>query len=194
MRIAEITRKTKETNITISLNLDGQGKADIEVPSGFFRHMLELFTFHAGFDMRLSAAGDADVDLHHTVEDTAICIGQALRKALQEREGIRRYGSFVIPMDEARAAAHLDISGRPYCKIEGELPRGRSGDFETELLPEFMRAFSQHAGITLHLVIEAGDNLHHIFEAIFKALARALREAVSLTGEAGVPSTKGALD
>ncbi|MDR2733360.1 MAG: imidazoleglycerol-phosphate dehydratase HisB [Spirochaetota bacterium] len=194
MRIAEITRKTKETNITISLNLDGQGKADIDVPSGFFRHMLELFTFHAGFDMRLSAAGDADVDLHHTVEDTAICIGQALRKALREREGIRRYGSFVIPMDEARAAVHLDISGRPYCKTEGTLPRGKSGDFETELLPEFLRAFSQHGGITLHLVIEAGDNLHHILEAVFKALARALREAVSLTGEAGVPSTKGALD
>jgi imidazoleglycerol-phosphate dehydratase len=194
MRTAEYARATKETNITLSLNLDGQGEAAITVPSGFFRHMLELFTFHAAFDMRLEVTGDVDVDLHHTVEDTAICLGQVFRKALGDRAGISRYASFTIPMDEARAVAHVDISGRPYSKLEGILPQGRAGDFESELLPEFLRAFAVNAGITLHVIIECGDNLHHILEAVFKALARSLRKAVSPDGQSGIPSTKGALD
>ena len=194
MRTAEYARETKETKIALSLNLDGKGEAGITVPSGFFRHMLELFTFHAAFDMRLRVTGDVEVDLHHTVEDTAICLGQAFRAASGDRAGIRRYASFTVPMDEARAAAHVDISGRPFSKLEGVLPRGRAGDFESELLAEFLRAFAVSAGVTLHVIIECGDNLHHVLEAVFKALARALRKAVSFDGQSGIPSTKGALD
>ena len=194
IRTAEYARETKETKIALSLTLDGKGEADITVPSGFFRHMLELFTFHAAFDMRLLVTGDVEVDLHHTVEDTAICLGLAFRAALGAREGISRYASFTVPMDEARAAVHVDISGRPFSKLEGVLPRGRTGDFESELLAEFLRAFAVNAGVTLHVIIECGDNLHHVLEAVFKALARALRKAVSFDGQSGIPSTKGALD
>jgi len=194
IRTAEYARETKETNITLSLNLDGRGEGAISVPSGFFRHMLELFAFHASFDITLDVTGDVDVDLHHTVEDTAISLGQAFRKALGSREGIARYASFTIPMDEARATAHLDISGRPYSRLEGSLPPGRAGDFESELLAEFLRAFAVNAGLTLHVVIECGDNLHHVLEAVFKALARALKKAVSFDGSTGIPSTKGVLE
>jgi imidazoleglycerol-phosphate dehydratase len=155
--------------------------------------MLELFAFHACFDLRLDVTGDHDVDLHHTVEDTGISLGQAFRACLGKGEGIRRYASFTIPMDEARACVHLDISGRPYTKLEGEVPRGRAGDFESELLAEFLRAFAVNAGITLHAVIECGENLHHVIEAVFKALAHALREAAAQDGTGGIPSTKGVL-
>lgn len=194
MRAAKIERSTNETEIRISLNLDRADPVSIQVPNGFFRHMLQLFSFHGQFSCECDVKGDTDVDLHHTVEDTAICLGQAFKTALADRKGIRRYGSYTVPMDEARATVHLDISGRPFIHLEGKPLSGYCGEFDSQLVLEFLRAFAFNAGITLHVVIECGDNLHHMIEAAFKALARALRLAVTQDAGEIIPSTKGVLD
>jgi imidazoleglycerol-phosphate dehydratase len=193
-RQAEIKRKTHETQVELALALDGQGKADIESPAGFLNHMLALLARHALLDLRLRAAGDTDVDFHHTVEDVGICLGQALDKALGSKEGITRFGCAAVPMDEALAQVALDISGRPFLAFNVKFPGERMGDFETQLVEEFLRAVATHAKITLHVSVPYGQNDHHIAEAIFKALARALKTAVARDPRAGgVPSTKGVL-
>jgi imidazoleglycerol-phosphate dehydratase len=193
-RQAEIKRKTHETQVELALALDGQGRADIESPAGFLNHMLAILTRHALMDLRLRAAGDTDVDFHHTVEDVGICLGQALDKALGSKEGITRFGCASVPMDEALAQVALDISGRPFLAFNVKFPGERMGDFETQLVEEFLRAVVTHAKITLHVNVPYGQNDHHISEAIFKALARALKMAVAIDPRAGgVPSTKGVL-
>lgn len=194
MRTARIERSTGETEIRIALNLDAAEDVSIQVPNGFFRHMLELFSFHGRFSCECDVRGDTDVDLHHTVEDTAICLGQAFRTALGDKKGIKRYGSCTVPMDEARVTVHLDISGRPFVRLDGKSLVGCCGEFDAQLVPEFLRAFAVNAGITLHVIVECGDNLHHMIEAVFKAMARALRVAVTQDLRDGVPSTKGVLD
>lgn len=192
-RTSSIHRKTGETDIKLDLNIDGEGESRIISPVPFLNHMLDLFAFHSGFTMQVEATGDTEIDDHHTVEDLAICLGQALREALGDKKGIARYGSFTIPMDEARATVVLDFSGRPFYKYEGSGLQGKSGNFDCELLHEFMRAFAQNAGLTLHVTVESGDNLHHILEAVFKATARACAAAVQITGSR-IPSSKGKLE
>jgi imidazoleglycerol-phosphate dehydratase len=193
-RQARISRKTRETQIELDLALDGQGTADIESPAGFLNHMLALLARHALLDIRIRAAGDTGVDLHHTVEDIGICLGQALDKALGDRAGITRFGCAAVPMDEALAQVALDISGRPYLAFNVKFPGERIGDFETQLVQEFLQAVATHAKITLHVNVPYGANDHHIAEAIFKALARSLKAAVARDPRAGgVPSTKGVL-
>jgi len=191
-RKAELHRKTGETDIKLEIDLEGSGKSKIISPVMFLNHMLDLFSFHSGFDLFIEATGDTEVDDHHTVEDLAICLGQALNKALGDKKGINRYGNFTLPMDEARVSVALDISGRPFYLYNGPEIKGKSGNFDCELLHEFMRAFSGNAGITLHVTVEAGENLHHILEAIFKATARALGSAVKETGSV-IPSSKGTI-
>lgn len=194
MRHAAIDRTTRETSIRLELELDGQGTARIETPIPFLNHMLELLAFHARFNLVVSATGDTAVDGHHTVEDIGICLGNALRQALGEKRGIARYGTCTLPMDEARASAVLDLSGRPFFSYAGPPLKGKTGDFDVELVEEFFRAVANQAGLTLHLVVEAGENLHHVIEAQFKACARALRTAVAVeAGDGGVPSSKGTL-
>lgn len=192
MRIGEITRTTKETDIKIRLNLDGSGKVNIDTGIGFFDHMLTALGVHAGFDLDVNVKGDLEVDGHHSVEDTGIALGQAFTKAIGDKAGIARYGSFYIPMDESLCFCSLDISGRPFLVYNAELTNERIGSFDTCLAEEFFRAFAFNAGITLHLREEYGKNDHHIIEAMFKALAHALKEAVSVNGSA-VLSTKGVL-
>jgi imidazoleglycerol-phosphate dehydratase len=189
MRTATITRKTKETEITVTLCLEG-GEFNPDIPSGFLTHMLDAFARHGGMGLKVDAKGDVHVDLHHTVEDIGIVLGRALKKALGEKKGITRYGLAKVPMDESLVEACLDISGRPYFQIHGgDVFHGQAGDLDLELVPEFFRAFVFNAGITLHLsVLEAGNG-HHLVEACFKALARALKEAAAVTG-VEVPSTK----
>ncbi|HOG64406.1 MAG TPA: imidazoleglycerol-phosphate dehydratase HisB [Spirochaetota bacterium] len=194
MRTASIERSTKETRIRLELALDRPEPVDIKVPGGFFRHMLELFAFHGGFSLACDVTGDTDVDMHHTVEDTAICLGQAFKIALGDKKGIARYGLFSVPMDEARAVVHLDISGRPFVRMDGKELVGTCGSFDAELVAEFLRAFAFNAGITLHVSVDCGENLHHMIEAIFKALARALRIAIDQDGRGILPSTKGVID
>ncbi len=193
-RIAQVNRKTKETAIDCSLNIDGTGTSDISTGIGFFDHMLDLFARHGLFDLRVFAQGDLNVDSHHTVEDTGIVLGQAFARALGEKVGIRRYGSAAIPMDEALAVVALDLSGRPYlaCSFP-ERPEPVPG-FPFQLLEEFLRAFSIHAGTTIHARLDSGRDSHHMIEAVFKALARALDEASSADPRVhGIPSTKGLL-
>ena len=193
-RRAEINRRTHETQIQLELALDGAGRADIESPVGFLNHMLALLARHALVDLKVKAAGDTGVDLHHTVEDIGICLGQALDKALGAKEGITRFASAAVPMDEALAEVALDISGRPYLVYSVRFPGERIGDFETQLVGEFLQAFVTHGKLTLHVAVPYGSNDHHIAEAVFKALARALRAAVAIDPRAGgVPSTKGVL-
>lgn len=193
-RRAEITRSTGETRVRVELTLDGSGGGRRETGVGFFDHMVDLLARHARIDLDLSAEGDLQTGAHHTVEDVGICIGQALDRALGDRSGITRYGQATIPMDEARAACAIDISGRGLLVFEGELPPGAIGNFEHELVEEFMRALAMNGRLTLHLRIEAGGNVHHMIEASFKALARALRGATAVDpAETGVPSTKGTL-
>jgi len=193
-RAATFSRETKETSISVSVEIDGTGRFDIATGVGFFDHMLEQLSRHSLIDISVKAKGDLHIDDHHTVEDTGIALGQALDDALGDRAGIRRYGHAVVPMDEARASAALDISGRPFTSFEGEFPVERVGDFETELTEEFFRAVANAAKLTLHVRIEAGRNAHHMVEASFKAFARALREAVEDDQRVeGVPSTKGVL-
>jgi imidazoleglycerol-phosphate dehydratase len=193
-RRAEVSRKTKETQITLRLDLDGRGGADVESPIGFLNHMLALLARHASIDLAVKAAGDTDVDPHHTVEDIGICLGQALAEALGPKEGIARFGCAAVPMDEALAQVSLDLSGRPFLVYEVEFPGERVGEFETELVRDFLQAFATHAKMTLHVRVPYGSNDHHIAEAVFKALARALRAAVARDPRVrGTPSTKGVL-
>ena len=193
-RTAEISRKTAETDVSLKLSLDGDGSGSRGTGVGFFDHMLDLLARHGGLDLDVAVTGDLQTGAHHTVEDTGLVFGQALHEALGDRTGITRYGHAVIPMDEARAAASIDLSGRPFLSFEGELPQGVTGDFEHELCEEFLRAVSTTGRMTVHVSIEAGTNTHHIIEACFKALARALREAVAIDPrQQGVPSTKGTL-
>ena len=191
-REAKCTRTTKETSIESCLVLEGSGKADIDTGNGFFDHMLELFAFHSGFDLTVKAEGDLDVCDHHTIEDCGIVLGSLLKECLGDRRGIQRYGSFRMPMDETLAAADLDISGRPYLVFNCEFKRENIGTMSTEMVREFLRAFAFNAGITLHINVYYGENDHHKAEAVFKALARALKEAVRVTGTE-IPSSKGML-
>lgn len=191
-RTAEIARKTKETDIKIKLNLDGSGVHDIDSGIGFFDHMLTALCVHGGFDLDISCKGDLYVDGHHTVEDVGICLGRAFSKALGDKSGIMRYGSAFIPMDEALGFCSLDISARPYLVFNADFSDDRIGEYDTCLTEEFMRAFAFNAGITLHLKEEYGKNDHHITEALFKALAHALKQAVSVNGGVTL-STKGTL-
>jgi imidazoleglycerol-phosphate dehydratase len=194
-RTAEITRTTGETDVRLRLGLDGQGDGTRSTGVGFFDHMLDLLARHGRLDLDVQVTGDLATGAHHTVEDTGIVLGQALDQALGDRRGITRYGHAVVPMDEARASAALDLSGRPFCALEaGELPAGVTGGFDHELAEEFFRAVANGARMTLHVDVEAGTNAHHIIEATFKAFARALRQAVAIDPtEPGVPSTKGTL-
>ena len=193
-RTAQIERKTAETEIHVSLGLDGDGAGERATGVGFFDHMLDLLARHGHFDLVVEARGDLDTGAHHTVEDVGICLGQALDEALGDRAGIARFGQATIPMDEARASCAIDVSGRGLCAFEAALPPGAIGNFDHELLEEFLRALATNAKLTLHLTVERGTNAHHVIEASFKALARALRAATALDAtEQGVPSTKGTL-
>lgn len=193
-RTATITRTTRETDITVSLGLDGSGSVDVATGVPFFDHMLEALGRHALLDLSVSATGDLDVDAHHTVEDVGIVLGQAIAQALGDKAGIRRFGSAVVPMDEALVLAAIDISGRGQLHYAVETPIGFIGTFDTTLAKEFFIALAGNAGITLHVLAFAGENAHHIIEAAFKAVARTLAEAVALDPRvAGVPSTKGSL-
>jgi imidazoleglycerol-phosphate dehydratase len=194
MRVYESKRKTAETKVELRLNLDGTGKAEIKTSCGFFRHMMELFAYHGRFDIFLSAAGDEDVDFHHLVEDSGIVLGAAFLNCLGNKIGIRRYGIFLLPMDEALVEIALDISGRAFLDWNVGLAPQKIGDFDSELAEEFFRAFVRESRITLHVNRRAGSNAHHIIEAIFKGTARALKTAVSFDPEiSGAPSTKGIL-
>ena len=193
-RSADIVRQTKETDVRLALALDGTGEGERRTGVGFLDHMLDLLARHGHLDLDVTVEGDLQTGGHHTVEDTGICLGQALDAALGDRAGIVRYGQATVPMDEARAACALDISGRPLCAFSGELPPGAIGGFDHELTEEFLRAVATNARLTLHLVIETGTNAHHMIEAAFKAFARALAGAIALDPAArGVPSTKGTL-
>ncbi len=195
MRKTSLNRKTAETDITLELCLEGQGRAEIATGVGFLDHMLTLFTRHGGFDLKLSCAGDTQVDDHHSVEDIGIALGAAFKDALGDKRGIRRYGDICLPMDEALIQAAVDLSGRGGYYGRLPIPTEKVGTFDTELVKEFMTAFAREAGCTLHLVELAGENSHHIIEGTFKALARALRAAVSMDPDFGdqIPSTKGVL-
>jgi imidazoleglycerol-phosphate dehydratase len=193
-RTAAVERKTGETDIHLSLTLEGAGAGARATGVGFLDHMLDLLARHGRFDLEVAVSGDLQTGSHHTVEDTAIVLGQALDRALGDRAGIVRYGQATIPMDEARASCAIDISGRPLVVFEAQLPPGATGGFEHELTEEFFRALANAAKLTLHLRIEAGTNAHHMIEAAFKSFARALRQAVAIDPtESGVPSTKGTL-
>ena len=194
MRTGEITRKTKETAISVSVALDGEGRSDISTGVGFFDHMLTHLAKHGLFDVTVQAQGDLEIDAHHTVEDVGICLGQAFLKALGEPVGITRYGRATVPMDEALAEAAVDVSGRPFLVFNADIPGARVGEFDAELAREFFQAFAMNSRITLHLNLRYGSNVHHSIEGLFKAFARALREAVSQDPRVkGVPSTKGML-
>lgn len=194
MRKAELNRETLETRIYIELNLDGKGNADISTGIGFFDHMLRLFSKHGLFDLKIVAKGDLNVDSHHTIEDVGITMGKAFNAALRDKAGIKRYGSVYLPMDEALVRVVVDISGRSFLHYDVSFTAERIGEMDTEMIEEFMRAFTFNAGITLHVDLLHGNNNHHIAEACFKGLGRALRYAVSLDErETGLPTTKGVL-
>ena len=193
-RNADISRSTNETRVELSLALEGSGEGTRETGVGFFDHLLDALARHGRIDLDVRADGDLETGPHHTVEDVGLSLGQALDEALGDRAGIRRFGHAVVPMDEARASCAIDVSGRPYARFEGEVPEARIGDFDTDLAEEFVRAVAGAAKLTVHVQVEAGTNAHHMVEAAFKALARALRTAVELDpAEGGVPSTKGLL-
>jgi imidazoleglycerol-phosphate dehydratase len=195
MRKAKIERKTKETQISVELNIDGTGKYEIMTPIPFLDHMLTLMCKHGLFDVRLKAKGDVEIDDHHTVEDTGIVLGKVLKEALGGMQGITRYGQASVPMDEAMAQVALDISGRQYLVYNVAFPKkSKLRDFDPDLIEDFLQAFASSAGITLHVTVLYGRNTHHIIEAVFKALGRALKQAVSIDPRVkGVPSTKGSL-
>ena len=195
-RAATVARETAETAIRAALDLDGDGRADVRTGIGFLDHMLMALARHALFDLELQAKGDLHIDFHHTTEDTGIVLGQALRQALGDKRGIRRYGHALLPMDEALAEAAVDISGRPFLAWSVPFGPSKVGEMDTELFAEFFRAFAFNAGITLHVSLKAGTNAHHVAEACFKAVARALRAAVEADPRApgAVPSTKGMLE
>ena len=194
MRCAEVSRRTGETDINISLDLDGQGTSNLDTGMGFFEHMLNLFTTHGQFNLKVECSGDLFVDGHHSVEDIGIALGQAFTKAMGDKVGIKRYGTAFVPMDEALIMVSLDLSGRAFLNYEVLVKAQMIGDYDTELTEEFLRAFAFNAGITLHVKMMAGSNSHHIVEGLFKALARALREALTIDERIqGVMSTKGML-
>ena len=193
-RSADISRRTAETDVALSLALDGAGDGERTTGIGFFDHLLDSLARHGRLDLDLRVEGDLETGPHHTVEDTGLTLGQALDQALGDRAGIRRFGHAVVPMDEARASCAIDVSGRPLALLEGELPEARVGDFDTDLVEEFLRAVAATAKLTVHVRLEAGRNAHHMVEAAFKAFARTLAQAVELDpGERGIPSTKGLL-
>ena len=195
MRKAEIVRKTGETDITLSLDIDGKGESEISSGVGFLDHMLTLFSRHGRFDLKLKCIGDTYVDDHHSTEDIAIALGSAFRKALGDKRGIKRYGDIILPMDEALVLASVDISGRSYIRFTSNFQTEKIGTFDVELLEDFFTSFAENAGITLHIRQLDGRNSHHIAEAMFKAVARALRKAVEIDEKAKdeIPSTKGVL-
>ena len=195
MRTSEISRKTAETDVYIKLNLDGKGECEISTGIGFLAHMLTLFAKHGRFDLVAKCDGDIEVDGHHTTEDIGIALGQAFKEALGDKRGIKRYGSTILPMDEALILTAVDISGRPYLRYRMKIPAPMVGDFDTELLREFVIAFAFNAGITLHIRRLDGVNSHHIIEGTFKSLARTLKKAVEIDEKAKdeIPSTKGVL-
>ncbi len=190
MRTAALTRTTKETDISISLNLDGRGQADIGTPLGFFKHMLETFARHAAIDIQIKIAGDLEVDAHHSVEDTGLVLGLALKKALGDKKGIRRMGWALVPMDETLASAAIDLSGRPFLRWEPRFKGRRCGDLEVALFEDFFAALAANLGAALHLRVEYGRSDHHKIEALVKAFARALRDAGAIDARtAGLPSS-----
>ncbi|MEK6584548.1 MAG: imidazoleglycerol-phosphate dehydratase HisB [Nitrospirota bacterium] len=195
-RKSSIERKTTETNIKLKFAIDGQGKGKINTGIPFLDHMLTLFAKHGLFDLTIDAVGDLEIDYHHTVEDIGIVLGKAIAQAVGDKKGIRRYGSALIPMDETLASVALDISGRPYIVYNVSLPkRGKIKEFEADLIEDFFQALVTNSGITLHINLRYGRNIHHIFEAVFKAFARALDEATTIDSRvSGVPSTKGKLE
>ncbi len=195
MRKAKIARKTAETDISVDINLDGTGKYDIDTGAGFFDHMLEQLSRHSLIDMKIKAIGDHHIDAHHTSEDTGIVLGQAISKALAERKGIRRFASVDLAMDGTLTRAAIDVSGRPYLVWNVEFSSSKVGSFDTELFREFFQALAQHCAITLHVNNHYGDNNHHIAETCFKAVARALRQAIEIDPRQknSIPSTKGSL-
>jgi imidazoleglycerol-phosphate dehydratase len=193
-RTASIKRKTSETNIDLKLNVNGSGKSSVRTGVPFFDHMLALFSKHGVFDITLKAKGDVEVDYHHTVEDVGICLGQAFKKALGKKEKIERYGDAKVPMDEALAEVVIDISGRPHLTYNVDITKKKFVDFDTEVVKEFFEAFVLHAGMTIHINLIRGKNMHHIIESIFKAFGVALSKACSISSrKKGVPSTKGVL-
>ena len=193
MRTCEITRKTAETDISLSLNLDGSGKGSIDTGVGFLNHMITLFAAPGKLDLTVKCAGDTEVDDHHSVEDIGIVLGQAFRQALGEKRGITRYGSFLLPMDEALILTAVDISGRSCLCYDLQIPTEKIGSFDTELVEEFLLAFVRNCPMSLHVKLLAGKNAHHIVEGTFKTLARSLKAAVALDGSDAIPSTKGVL-
>lgn len=194
-RRADFVRKTKETDITISLNLDGKGDAEIDTGVGFFNHMLEGFARHGFFDLDVKVTGDLEVDCHHTIEDAGIVLGTVIKKALGDKKGIRRFGSCILPMDETLVLCAIDLSGRPYLVFDADFTSERVGDMDTEMVKEFFYAVSYTAGMNLHIKVLEGGNQHHMIEAMFKAFARALDEAVSFDPRIkDVLSTKGSLE
>ncbi|MFY4774963.1 imidazoleglycerol-phosphate dehydratase HisB [Metabacillus sp. RGM 3146] len=193
-RTAQITRNTNETKISAELNIDGEGKAELETGVPFLTHMLDLFARHGHFDLKIDAKGDVEVDDHHTTEDIGICLGHIFREALGDKKGIKRYGSCFVPMDDALAQVVVDLSNRPHFELKGSFPSAKVGKFDTELVYEFLWKFALEARINLHVIVHYGHNTHHMIEAVFKAMARALDEAVQLDPRVkGVPSTKGML-
>jgi len=193
-RTASISRKTNETNIQLTFGVDGSGVSEIETDVPFLNHMLDLFTKHGQFDLKVQAEGDIDIDDHHTVEDIGICLGQCLREALGDKKGIKRYASVFVPMDEALAQVVIDISNRPHFEYRAQYPSSQVGSFSTELVHEFLWKLALEARITLHVIVHYGMNTHHMIEAVFKALGRALDEATTVDPRVrGVPSTKGVL-
>ncbi len=195
MRIAEMNRKTAETDIKLQLNLDGTGKSDIQSGCGFLDHMLTLFAKHAGYDLQVSCVGDVEVDFHHSVEDIGIALGKAFYMAIGDKKGITRYGDTLLPMDETLIRSAVDISGRDYLAMVLELPTAKVGDFDTELCEEFWMAFVREAKVTLHVTQLAGKNSHHIIEGVFKSVARTLGKATAIDTKRAdeIPSTKGVL-
>ena len=193
MRTSEITRNTAETKIQLKLNLDGTGKASIDTGVGFLNHMLTLFAAHGKFDLTITCNGDTDVDDHHSVEDIGICLGQAFQQALGDKRGITRYGSFLLPMDEALILSAVDISGRSCLSYGLDIPTEKIGTFDTELVEEFFLGFTRNCPMSLHLRQLSGTNSHHIVEGAFKSVGRALKAAVALDGSNEIPSTKGVL-
>lgn len=191
MRTAEISRDTRETRIYVKLDLDGKGRVSVDTGVGFFNHMLELFGVHSGLDLTVRCEGDTDVDFHHSVEDVGICLGKAFKEALGDKTGIARFADRVIPMDECAALVALDISGRPFLNFEKKMT-GKIGEFDAELVEEFMRAFAFNAGVNLYIDLLKDGNMHHEAEAVFKALAKCVQDAVKIVSDR-VPSSKGVL-